>query len=89
MPEGSGSSAGPVRWVVLYSRRACGLCDEAREVVLRELGRTRFRLEEVLIDGDPALERAYGERVPVVAVDGVERFEYRVDPVRFREVLRG
>ena len=68
--------------VLMYSRRRCGLCDEARgaiEEVRARLPRA-FRLEEVFIDGDDVLEAAYGLSVPVVLVDGAIAFEYRVDP---------
>ncbi|MBI4260134.1 MAG: glutaredoxin family protein, partial [Actinobacteria bacterium] len=65
--------------VVMFSRERCGLCDEAREAVLDVRARHRFEFREVLIDGDDELERAYGIRVPVVLVDGEERFEITVD----------
>lgn len=73
--------------VVMYSRRRCGLCDEARAVVMAEAARRPFTFEEVFIDGDDRLERDYGIRVPVVIVDGEEAFEISVDPARFREVV--
>ena len=38
-----------------------------------------FELEEVDVSLDPALHRRYGERIPVVVVDGEEAFEYVVD----------
>jgi hypothetical protein len=63
----------------MYSRRRCGLCDEARAVILAERDRTPFEFEEVSIDGDDGLERAHGLRVPVVEVDGREAFETFVD----------
>jgi hypothetical protein len=63
----------------MYSRRRCGLCDEAREVILAEQDRAGFEFEEVLIDGNDELERAHGLRVPVVEVDGAEAFETFVD----------
>jgi hypothetical protein len=62
----------------MYSRETCGLCDAAREVILSVRVSGAFDYEEVLIDGDPALEEEYGLRVPVVLVDGVERFEVEV-----------
>jgi hypothetical protein len=71
----------------MYSRRACGLCEEARAVILAERTRRPFGFEEVFIDGDDGLERDYGLRVPVVLVDGVERFEYQVAPRRLRALL--
>jgi hypothetical protein len=76
--------------VVMYSRRTCGLCDEARGAVLAERERgARFSFREILIDGDDGLERAYGLRVPVVAVDGREEFEFHVDRDRLRALLDG
>jgi hypothetical protein len=74
----------------MYSRRTCGLCDKAREVLLAERDRAQepFRFEEVLIDGDDGLERDYGLRVPVVEIDGAEQFEYEVDPSRLSALLR-
>jgi glutaredoxin len=74
--------------VVLYSRPGCGLCDEAREVLLAERERTAFALEEVDISGDDALELEYGIRIPVVLVDGAEAFEIRVDRAAFARLVR-
>ncbi|HEV8683443.1 MAG TPA: glutaredoxin family protein [Actinomycetota bacterium] len=70
--------------VRMYSRRRCGLCDEAREVILGVRRESPFEFEEVLIDGNDALERDYGIRIPVIEVDGHEEFEIRVDPARLR-----
>ena len=73
----------------MFSRRTCGLCDEARAVVLAERERTPFEFREVWIDGDEELEAAHGLRVPVVEVDGIEEFEAFVDPSRFAELVAG
>ncbi len=72
----------------MISRTTCGLCDEAREVVLAERAGTEFAFDEVFVDGHEDLEREYGIRVPVVIVDGEEEFEYHVDPERLRRLLR-
>jgi glutaredoxin len=77
-----------MRSVVLYSRPGCGLCDEARAVILAERARTPFAFTEVDVSTDDELERAYGIRIPVVVVDGEEAFEVRVDPVAFAALLR-
>ncbi len=74
--------------VLLYSRPGCGLCDEARDVLLAVRERMPFDLREVDISGDDALELEYGIRIPVVLVDGVELFEVRVDAERFARALR-
>jgi glutaredoxin len=64
--------------VTLYTRAGCHLCEEAERVLRAEQAATPFRLELVDIDGDPELARRYGVRVPVVAVDGQDLFDYEV-----------
>jgi glutaredoxin len=65
--------------VTLYGKPGCHLCDEAREVLRSVRLERDFELAEVDISLDPGLHREYGERIPVVAVDGDELFEYFVD----------
>ena len=72
---------------MLFSRPGCGLCDEARDVIARESRRTTFTFDEVNVEGDDALELAYGIRIPVVLVDGVERFEIAVDASTFERLV--
>lgn len=72
----------------MYSRPGCGLCDEAREVILAERERTPFSFDEVDISSDHALELEYGLRIPVVLIDGEEVAEIRVEPEGLREALR-
>lgn len=74
--------------VRLYSRPGCGLCDEARGVILAERERFPFAFEDVDISGDDALELEYGIRIPVVVLDGEEMFELRVDASEFRAAVR-
>ena len=78
-----------MRHVLLYSRPGCGLCDEAREVLLAERERTPFAFEEADISGRDDLELEYGIRIPVVLVDGEEEFEIHVDRARLRRILAG
>ena len=73
--------------VVLYSRPGCGLCDRAREVLEAGLAGGAHSLEEIDVSGDDALELEYGVRIPVVTVDGVERFELEVDPAELAALL--
>jgi glutaredoxin len=76
-----------MRRVVLYGRPGCHLCDEARAVILRVRAERAFELEEIDIDGDDALFKRYLERIPVVTVDGEERFEFFVDPGALKALL--
>jgi glutaredoxin len=73
--------------VRMYSRRTCGLCDEARETIMAVRGRRSFVFEEVFIDGDESLERSHGLRVPVVEVDGAEMFEFAVEPAALEQLV--
>jgi glutaredoxin len=75
--------------VVLYSRAGCHLCEVAREALVAERATTPFDLVEVDIAGDDELERAYGIRIPVVEIDGEERFEYEVDTAELTSIVRG
>ena len=75
--------------VVLYSRAGCHLCDVAREALLAERATTPFDLVEVDVAGDDELEREYGIRIPVVEIDGEERFEYEVDAAELAPIVRG
>ena len=66
--------------LVLYSREGCHLCDDARAV----LERIGHPFEEVDIEADPDLHRRYLERIPVVALDGVELYDFFVDETDLR-----
>ena len=46
-----------------------------------------FELREVDVTTDPSLYESYGERIPVVEVDGEEAFEYIVEPEELRRML--
>jgi hypothetical protein len=61
--------------VVLYGKAGCHLCDDARAVIDEVRARREFELTEVDVSLDPVLNGRYGERIPVVAIDGVEAFE--------------
>ncbi len=73
--------------VVLYGKAGCHLCEEARAAVEAVRARRPFDLKEVDITLDPALHARYKERIPVVAVAGVEAFEYFVDAAELERLL--
>ena len=78
--------------VVLYGRAGCHLCDEARAVVARVCDEAGVPWAEVDVDDPPApgpsaLFDAYGERVPVVAVDGVDVAQWQVSARLLRAAL--
>jgi glutaredoxin len=73
--------------VTVYHAAGCHLCERALAQVRgwhEELG---FELTEVAIDGDPGLEAAYRELLPVVEIDGERVFTYYVHEAAFRRRL--
>jgi glutaredoxin len=73
--------------VTIYGRPGCHLCDDALAVLERIRAETPFALERVNIEEDDAVLRAYLERIPVVAVDGEEVYDYVVDEADLRARL--
>ena len=65
--------------VTLYSRPGCHLSDEAREALGRVQAKASFTVDEINIESDDALHARYLERIPVIALDGDELFDFWVD----------
>ncbi len=65
--------------LTLYGKPGCHLCDDARAVVLTARAGREVELVEVDVTLDPGLHRRYGERIPVLELDGEELFELFVD----------
>jgi glutaredoxin len=69
--------------ITLYGRAGCHLCHEMRAVVDAVLtglgGEVAVEVEEVDVDGDPALQAAYGMDVPVLMINGRKAFKHRVE----------
>ena len=74
----------PAAQADVYTRAGCGLCDDAVEM-LREEG-VEVRLID--IEGDEELTQRYGTTIPVVWIDGRERFRGRVNRVLLRRLLK-
>ncbi|MGH3938135.1 MAG: glutaredoxin family protein [Pseudonocardiaceae bacterium] len=73
--------------VVLLVRAGCQACVQARDDVDRicvELG-VPWRTGDV--DADPELRAEYGDRVPVILVDGREHGFWKVEEQRLRAAL--
>ncbi len=69
--------------IVLYSRQGCHLCDDAAAALKRH----GLEFDLVDIDADPDLRQRYDACVPVVIIDGKERFRGRVDELLLRRLL--
>ncbi|MEE6259415.1 glutaredoxin family protein [Plantactinospora sonchi] len=68
--------------LTLITRPGCHLCDVAREAMARVVAVTGDRWTEVDVTSELELERDYGDRVPVVLLDGREHGYWRVEEDR-------
>jgi glutaredoxin len=73
--------------VTVYSRHGCHLCEDAVKTLEHLRNELDFEMEIIYIDGEPSLEKLYGNEVPVIHIDGRHHDFYRVDPERFRTSL--
>jgi hypothetical protein len=73
--------------VVLYGKAGCHLCEEARAEIDAVRAQRPFELTEVDVSLDPVLHARYGERIPVVVVEGEEAFEFHVDGEELARLL--
>ena len=71
----------------LLTRAGCHLCVVAAETLARIAAEAGLTAGAVDVDADPDLRAEYGDRVPVVLLDGREHSYYTVDVPRLRRDL--
>ena len=72
--------------VTLISRDGCHLCEDAEAVLDRILPGQWIRVD---VDADVELQRDYGDRVPVILLDGAEHGYWRIEEARLlRDMAR-
>ncbi len=74
--------------VTVFTRVNCSLCDKAIRSVQQITAETGADWTAVDVDADPDDRAEYGDRVPVILVDGVEHGYFTVDEDRLRRALR-
>ncbi|MFY1829801.1 glutaredoxin family protein [Myxococcus fulvus] len=79
--------------VEIYSKPKCSLCDKAADVVEAVRARIPFELRLISILEAPELFERWRYDIPVIVIDGVPAFKYRVTEAeleaRLREVQGG
>jgi glutaredoxin len=75
--------------LTLLTRVGCHLCADARAVLSRLAAELGTPWDEVDVDGDRELRAEYGDRVPVVLLDGAVHGYWEVDEDRLRRALTG
>ena len=66
----------------LYTRQGCQLCDKAEAILVRH----GFDVESIDIDQDDQLQERYNACVPVVLIEGQERFRGRINETLLRRL---
>jgi glutaredoxin len=75
----------PTGRLLLYERATCHLCDEARRLLDELIGPDAY--DRIDIDADDDLVIRYGFRVPVLALDGIDRLEAPISSPDLRALL--
>ena len=78
-----------VATVTVHLRPGCHLCEEALAVLEGLRAQLAFTLQTVDIESDDDLHRRYLERIPVIALDGAELYDFFVDARDLRARLDG
>ncbi len=73
--------------VTVYTRQGCSLCVTAEREAARICDELGVPWDTVDVDTDPELRAEYGDRVPVIMVDGREHAFWRVEEPRLRAAL--
>ena len=76
-----------IQRVTVYTREGCTLCAKAEADAARICAELGHGVDVVDIDSDPELRAEYGDRVPVIMIDGREHGFWRLEEPRFRAAL--
>ena len=77
----------PLR-IELYTRAGCHLCEQVGEQLRAAQGSYALDLHVIDVDRVDELVYRYGDWVPVIVVEGKERFRGRVNAVLLDRLLR-
>lgn len=71
----------------LYSRSNCHLCEELEEQLIPFIEKYNITVKRQYIDNEPALEKRYGDKVPVLMFDDEIICHYFLDTVSFLKFI--
>lgn len=72
---------------MVMTRQGCPSCEVAEADVRRICDSLGVGWDTADVDADPVLRAEYGDRVPVILIDGVEHGYWRVEEERLRRAL--
>jgi hypothetical protein len=73
--------------VIVMTRQGCPSCEVAEADVARICDSLGVGWAAADVDADPVLAAEYGDRVPVILVDGVEHGHWTVEEESLRRAL--
>lgn len=73
--------------ITLLGKPGCHLCDDARSIIARVAGELGVPWDERDITLDQADHIEYGDRIPVILIDGKEHGYWQVEEDRLRRAL--
>ncbi|WAL65252.1 glutaredoxin family protein [Amycolatopsis cynarae] len=73
--------------VTVMTRQGCSACVKAEQDVARICGELGVEWSTADVDSDSEWRAEYGDRVPVILIDGVEHGYWKVEEDRFRKAL--
>ena len=73
--------------VTVMTRQGCHSCEVAEADVERICAALGVGWDTADVDSDPELRAEYGDRVPVILVDGAEHGYWKVEEARLRAAL--
>jgi len=73
--------------LIVYGRSHCHLCQNMLDELKELCSEFGFSIQTIDIDGDPELERLYGQKVPVLMAEDQEICHYTLDFKSLKEFL--
>ena len=73
--------------IEVMTKKDCSLCDKAKKIIEQVIAEIPAELKMTDIKSDPELFERYKEKIPVVLINGVESFVYKVHPITLRKKL--
>ena len=74
--------------LTLYTREKCCLCEEMKDIIREVASEVPLEVKEIDVDGSPDLSEKYGDKVPVLFINGRKAFKVRVTVKELRKRLR-
>jgi len=65
--------------ITIYQRDGCHLCEVAQTELIALQGEFQFELLEVDIESSEELHARYLERIPVIALEGEELYDFEIN----------